>query len=503
MTNLASLLTGSARRHANRPAIRLDDVVLTYARLDELSARAAGWLRARGVEPGDRVGIMLPNVAEFPVFYYAVLRVGATVVPINPLLKSGEIEHYLRDSGARLVLVSTPAADEAQIAASVTGTDVVIVDEGTLSPARGWTPERALVPRDDEDTAVILYTSGTTGRPKGAQLTHANLHHNCTAFAGLVGLAESDVVMGTLPLFHAFGQSNCLNAAISIGACLTLVPRFEPTSVLRLIERDRVTVFAGVPTMYVTMLGAGLGMGSDVADTSSLRLCISGGASLPVEVLRGFEEAFGTLVLEGYGLSETSPTATFNRPERTKPGSIGVPITGVELRLVGPGCTETPPGEVGEIHIRGLNVMKGYWQRPEATEAALVDGWFLSGDMATVDDDGYYFLVDRKKDLIIRGGFNVYPREVEEVLYAHPAVLEAAVVGVPHPTLGEEVAAAITLRPTHTVSEEELRDYVKARVAAYKYPRHVWLVGALPKGPTGKILKREIQVPKDLTSPVS
>ena len=303
------------------------------------------------------------------------------------------------------------------------------------------------MPREDEDTAVILYTSGTTGTPKGAELTHANLRHNSATFVGLVGLSRHDVVMGCLPLFHAFGQSNGLNASISVGACLTLVPRFEPTAVLRLIERDRVTVFAGVPTMYVTMLGAGVG----VADTSSLRLCISGGASLPVEVLRGFKEEFGAPVLEGYGLSETSPTATFNRPGQTKPGSIGVPIDGVELKLVGRGGSETPPGEVGEIAIRGHNVMKGYWNRPEATAEAIVDGWFHSGDMATRDDDGYYFIVDRKKDLIIRGGYNIYPREIEEVLYGHPAVLEAAVLGVPHPTLGEEVAAAVTLRPGHAV----------------------------------------------------
>lgn len=498
MTNLATILTDSARRHPDRPAVRLDDVVLTFAELDEQSAVAAAWLLDRGVERGDRVGIMLPNIVQFPVLYYAVLRAGATVVPMNPLLKAGEIEHYLRDSGARLALVSPPAAPEARVAALATGTEVVVVDDDTPVGTPGqevrWTP----APRDDLDTAVILYTSGTTGTPKGAQLTHANLRHNCAAFVGLVGLSTEDVVMGCLPLFHAFGQSNGLNAALAAGACLTLVPRFDPTAVLRLVERDRVTVFEGVPTMYVTMLNAGPG----VADTSSLGLCISGGASLPVEVLRGFEDTFGAPVLEGYGLSETSPTATFNRPGRTKPGSIGVPIDGVELRLIARDGTEAAPGEVGEIAIRGHNVMKGYWNRPEATAAAIVDGWFLSGDMATRDEDGFYFVVDRKKDLIIRGGYNIYPREIEEVLYGHPAVLEAAVVGVPHPTLGEEVAAAVTLRPAHAVSPEQLREYVKARVAAYKYPRHVWVAPALPKGPTGKILKRDIEPPADVASSV-
>ncbi|WP_224275732.1 long-chain-fatty-acid--CoA ligase [Nocardioides lacusdianchii] len=496
MTNLVSILTTSADRHGHRPAIRLDDVVLSHAELDDLSARAAGWLRGSGVEPGDRVGLMLPNIVPFAVLYYAVLRAGAIVVPMNPLLKAREVEHHLRDSGARLVLVSTQAAPEAQAAARGTGAEVVVADDGLVAGLGDLDADLAPVARADDDTAVILYTSGTTGSPKGAQLTHANLRLNALGFGGLIGLTEQDVVMGSLPLFHAFGQSNCLNASVAVGACLTLVPRFEAEAALRLVERDRVTVFAGVPTMYVTMLQAG----AEGADTSSLRVCVSGGASLPVEVLRGVEETFGAPILEGYGLSETSPTATFNRPGRAKVGSIGIPIDGVEVRLVDRNGDEVGPGEVGEIVIRGHNVMKGYWGRPRATADAVVDGWFHSGDLATRDEDGFYYVVDRKKDLIIRGGFNVYPREIEEVLYAHPAVLEAAVVGVPHPTLGEEVAATVTLRPAYVVSAEELRDHVKARVAAYKYPRHVWVMEALPKGPTGKILKRDIHAPEAVTA---
>jgi long-chain acyl-CoA synthetase len=261
------------------------------------------------------------------------------------------------------------------------------------------------------------------------------------------------------------------------------------------IERDMVTVFEGVPTMYVGMLGEGAG----VADTSSLRMCVSGGAALPVEVLHGFEKTFGTVILEGYGLSETSPVATFNRYDRRKPGSIGIPIEGVELRLVQDDGDElTPPGEVGEIAIRGHNVMKGYKNRPDATAAAIRGGWFRTGDLARIDEDGFYYIVDRKKDMIIRGGYNVYPREIEEVIYEHPAVLEAAVIGVPHPSLGEEVGAAVTLRHGELATPDELRAWVKDRVAAYKYPRHVWLTDALPKGPTGKILKREIAVPAEV-----
>jgi long-chain acyl-CoA synthetase len=496
VTNLATILTESARRYPDRPAIRLDDTVVTYAELDDLSARAAGWLQARGVQPGHRVGVMLPNVAQFPVIYYGLLRAGATVVPINPLLKAREIEHHFGDSGAKLAFVWTTAAAEAGKAAVVTGTDVVVVDDSTLTAAAEWPSQSAVVPRADDDTAVILYTSGTTGTPKGAQLTHANLYRNCVAFIGLFDLCPTDVVLGCLPLFHAFGQSNGLNASVAAGASVTLVPRFEPTSVLKLIERHRVTVFEGVPTMYVTLLRTDAG----VIDTSSLRMCISGGAALPVEVLRGFRDAFGAEILEGYGLSETSPTATFNRPAHTKPGSIGVPIDGVELKLINADGSDTPAGEAGEIAIRGHNVMKGYWNRPDATTAAIVDGWFHTGDMATRDDDGFYYIVDRKKDVIIRGGFNVYPREIEEVFYEHPAVLEAAVLGVPHPIHGEEVVAAVALRPSPYATPEELRDYVKARVAPYKYPRHIWFVTALPKGPTGKIVKREIDVPTDFTT---
>jgi len=303
--------------------------------------------------------------------------------------------------------------------------------------------------------------------------------------------------MGCLPLFHSFGQTCGLNAAVASGACLTLLPRFDPGSVLEVIQRDRVTVFEGVPTMYMALLNHAQHGDYDV---SSLRVSVSGGASLPVEVLRGFEERFGCVVLEGYGLSETSPVASFNHPDRErKPGSIGTPIEGVEMRVVDPLGADVPAGEVGEIAIRGHNLMRGYWGREEATREAVPDGWFRTGDLARQDSDGYFFIVDRKKDLIIRGGYNVYPREVEEVLYEHPAVAEAAVIGVPHPTHGEEVAAAVVLKPEATATPAELRAFCKERVAAYKYPRHVWLEAALPKTATGKILRREVVPPEGLS----
>ena len=497
MTNLANILTESARRHPERPAIRLDDILITYAELDDLTARAAGWLRARGVEPGDRVAIALPNVVQFPVIYYGVLRAGATVVPMNPLLKSREIEHHLSDSGAKLALVWSTVAAEAKSAAKATGTDVVVIDDDTMAAAADWPSSPAVAARDDSDTAVILYTSGTTGAPKGAQLTHANLYRNAVTFAAMFDLCENDVVLGCLPLFHAFGQSNGLNASLAVGACVSLVPRFDPAAVLQLIERHRVTVFEGVPTMYVTLLHADAGG----VDVSSLRMCISGGAALPVEVLKGFQNTFGAQILEGYGLSETSPTATFNRPGRTKAGSIGLPLDGVELKVGQPGRHRNPAR-------RGRRNRHPRAQRDEGLlEAAR---GHRSGDHRRLvphrrhghpRQDGFYFIVDRKKDLIIRGGYNVYPREIEEVLYEHPAVREAAVIGVPHATHGEEVAAAVVLRSGASATPAELRDFVKTRVAAYKYPRLVWLVDALPKGPTGKILKREIQVPTEHLTP--
>jgi long-chain acyl-CoA synthetase len=501
VTNLARNLTDTTRAHAGRVAVRVDNAAMTYRAVDEASARVAGLLHERGLKPGDRVGIMMPNVAEVPVVYYGVLRAGGVVVPMNPLLKEREVAYYLEDSGAGLLFAWHTFAGQALGGAERAKAGTIVVDAaGFPDLLASATPDDQVVDRDDEDTAVILYTSGTTGQPKGAELTHGNLISNTeVSRADIIQARPDDVIFGGLPLFHVFGQTVALNVAVASGACLTLLPRFDPAHALRIIAEHRVTVFEGVPTMYVALLHQ-----PDRADydTSSLRTCISGGAALPVEVLRGFEDAFGVPVLEGYGLSETSPVASFNLPGRErKPGSIGTPIRDVQMRVMDGEDHEVQQGEVGEIVIRGPNVMKGYWQRPEATAEALLDGWFHTGDLARVDEDGYFYIVDRKKDMIIRGGYNVYPREIEEVLYEHPAVAEAAVIGVPHDSLGEEVAAAVALKPGTTVTPEELRGYVKGQVAAYKYPRHLWIVDALPKGPTGKIQKRDIVVPADLTTP--
>jgi long-chain acyl-CoA synthetase len=501
MSNLAANLMTTAERHADNIALKLDETEIPYAALDAASARVAGLLRLRGIGVGARVGIMLPNVPQFAVAYYGVLRAGGVVVPMNPLLKAREVEFYLGDSGAELVFAWHEFAAAAEAGASAAGAETVEVTPGAFERLLGSTaPNGDVLDVQGEDTAVILYTSGTTGKPKGAELTHANLGSNVEVGVDLLALDARAVVLGALPLFHAFGQTCAMNAAVAVGATLSLIPRFNANKALEIIERDRVTVFEGVPTMYSAMLHA---PDSDTYDTSSLGVCISGGAAMPVEVMRGFEEHFGCTVLEGYGLSETSPMASFNHPDRErKPGSIGTPVRGVEMKLVDDGGNEVAHGETGEIVIRGHNVMKGYWRRPDATAQAIRDGWFFSGDIGRIDDEGYFYIVDRKKELIIRGGFNVYPREIEEVIYEHPAVREVAVIGIPHPELGEEVSAAVVLKPGSTATEAEIRDHVKSNVAAYKYPRHVWFLDELPKGATGKILKREI-VPPSLRAEAS
>ena len=498
MTNLAQQLTDTVEKHGDRPAVRLDDTTLTYDELLDGARRVSALLEEHGVGPGDRVGLVLPNVPHFPVLFYGAVAAGAVVVPMNPLLKAREVTYYLEDSEASLVFAWHEMADEASKAAKEFGIDCISVEpEGFIDLLAEHEPRAEVVDREDDDTVVLLYTSGTTGQPKGAELTHANLTTNAAVSAEtLVELTPEDVVMGCLPLFHCFGLTCGLNAAVRLGACLTLIPRFDPEKALEVIGRDKVTVFEGVPTMYSGMLNA---PDASSYDVSSLRTCISGGSAMPVEVMKSFEDTFGCIVLEGYGLSETSPVASFNRPDiERKPGSIGVPVRGVEMKAVDDDGAEVDQGEVGEIAIRGENVMKGYWRREEDTETAIPDGWFRTGDMATVDEDGYFTIVDRKKDLIIRGGYNVYPREVEEALYEHEAVAEVAVIGIPHDDLGEEVGAAVALKPDRKADEAELRDFAKERLAAYKYPRHVWIVEELPKGPTGKILRREVAAPDDV-----
>ncbi|MEP7114258.1 MAG: long-chain fatty acid--CoA ligase [Ilumatobacteraceae bacterium] len=493
--NLAGNLTATAARTPNRLAIRLDDDVLSYADLDRTSAQVAAFLAGHGVGSGDRVGLMLPNVIEFASCYYGILRAGAVVVPMNVLLKEREVHFHLADSGAKVLLAWHQFAAAAEAGSNDAGTTCFLIGTPVVDDAIAESePAYQVVERAADDTAVILYTSGTTGSPKGAGLTHANLISNTIVTCELFGKDEQAVILGALPLFHAFGQTCGLNVSVLLGACLTLIPRFDPERALQIIERDKVTVFEGVPTMYTAMLHHPNAASFDV---SSLELCVSGGAAMPLEVMRTFEKKFGCIIIEGYGLSETSPVASFNHPDRPrKPGSIGTPVRGVEMKLVDEkNRDDLRTGDIGEIVIKGDSVMKGYWRNPSATAEAMVDGWLHTGDLARVDEDGYFFIVDRKKDMIIRGGYNVYPREIEEVLHEHPAIKEAAVVGVPDDYLGEEVGAAVVLVADAHATPDEVREFAKTQMAAYKYPRHIWMVDELPKGATGKILKREIHRP--------
>jgi len=496
--NLAKILVEAAEAKPDGIAVKLDDTEVSYGMLNEGSARLAALLKEKGVSPGDRVGVMLPNVPYFPIAYYAVLRAGGTVVPMNVLLKPREVGFYLEDPGAKIVIAWGDFAEAAEKGAEDAGAEVILVKPGEFEKLLAdQEPDHDLADRDPEDTAVILYTSGTTGKPKGAELTHANMFKNCTLAANELGqITEDDKLLGALPLFHSFGQTCTLNAGIANRAMISMIPRFDADKALEIIARDKITLFQGVPTMYNGMLAADT---ADSADTSTLRLCMSGGSAMPEEVMRKFEDKFGCKVLEGYGLSETSPVASFNHPDKeNKAGSIGTPIEGVEMKVVDDDGNDIDQGEVGEIVIKGHNIMKGYWNREDATAEAIKDGWFYSGDMGKIDEDGYFFIVDRKKELIIRGGYNVYPREVEEVLYEHPAILEAAVVGIPDDAMGEEVGAAIVLKEGEDVSVDDVKAYVKEEVAAYKYPRQVWFLDELPKGPTGKILKREIEIPSEV-----
>lgn len=506
MLNLAIILEESARRSPAKTAVILDSIRLNYAELNGAANKIANGLTRLGVRPGDKVAMMIPNTPHFPMCYFGILKAGATVVPLNVLFKRDEVRYHLEDSDSVALIVWEGFLDEAApgfrmvdacrhlIVAQAPGSTATLPD-GAIplgSLLAEHPPVFDTVQTMPDDTAVILYTSGTTGRPKGAELTHANMFLNATICTDkLLNVTSETVGLAVLPLFHSFGQTCVMNSLIYAGGTITMLPRFEPQKALEVMARDRVTYFAGVPTMYFYLLNF---PGADQYDLSALKFCVSGGAAMPVEVMHAFNRKYNVTILEGYGLSETSPVASFNHLDREpKPGSIGVPIWGIEMRVVDDQGREVPNGELGEIVIRGHNVMKGYYKRPEATAEAIRNGWFHSGDIAYRDDDGFFFIKDRVKDMIIRGGFNVYPREIEEVLYGHPAIAEAAVIGVPDQALGEEVKAVVALKPGHTATETEIIEYCKERLAAYKYPRIVEIRDTLPKTATGKILKRELR----------
>jgi long-chain acyl-CoA synthetase len=494
--NLGTILEASAKARPDHPALRLNQFAMSYAQLDRAARGVALGLRQRGIGPGEQVAVMIPNVPEFSIAYFGILYAGCAVVPLNVLLSAPEVAYHLQDSEARLLIAHPLFAGPACKGASEASVPVVkssgegAGEESLVAMAHG-APLEAVHQTAATDTAVLLYTSGTTGKPKGAELTHMNLFLNCAVvIPKMLPLTNDHVAVAALPLFHSFGQTCIQNASIAIGGTFTLLPRFSPEEALSLIERDRATLFAGVPTMYFAILHHQ----GKARDLSSLRYCMTGGAAMPVEVMRAFEEKHGVKILEGFGLSETSPVASFNVLDRPRePGSIGYPVWGVEMAIMDDLDRPLPDGERGEICVRGHNVMKGYWKKPDATKEALRNGWFHTGDIGIRDQSGSYTIVDRKKDMIIRGGFNVYPREVEEVLYTHPAVLEAAVVGIAHESHGEEVKAVVVQKAGHALTASDVIAFCQERLAAYKYPRVVEFREALPKGPTGKILKRELR----------
>ena len=518
--NLANLLDHQARLTPDRPAVIMRPHAMTYAQLNAMACRVAGGLRALGLGPGDHIALSCPNTPHFPAVYYGILKIGAVVVPLNVLLKPREIAYHLADSHAKALLVfegtaELPMAQMARAACDeVPACSHLIVM--TVDPAGPSPVERSLTlgqllhgqtgvwpthPASPDDTAVILYTSGTTGQSKGAELTHLNMSLNAIAsrdmFAPLLDPAVDavNVTLITLPLFHSTGQTAQMNAGIAGGWTLVLLPRFDAAAVLRAFGEERVNCWIGVPTMYWALLQHARQQQMDVPSlAASFKLAVSGGAPMPVAILEEFQTTFGVRVLEGYGLSETSPVACFNQVHRpSKPGTVGFPIYACEVRVVDDHDKPLPSGERGEIVIRGHNVMKGYYNRPQETADAFRSGWFHTGDIGVIDADGYVSIVDRKKDMVLRGGMNVYPREVEEVLMLHPAVSLAAVIGIPDERLGEEVKAFIVLKPGNETTADQLIAWSKEQLAAFKYPRYIEFREALPVGPTGKVVKRGLR----------
>ncbi len=513
MLNLAVLLEDSAREVPERIAVICGAQEFTYAEINSKANQVANALKETGIKPGEKVALSCPNLPFFPVIYYGILKAGAVVVPLNVLLKGREIAYHLNDSDAKVyfcfegtadlpmseygfegfrgaaqcenfILINMSAETDAPDENSKTFTEF-IKDQPTGIDA---------VLTNADDTAVILYTSGTTGQPKGAELTHANMIFNARLSDTMYVAADCDVHLITLPLFHSYGQSVQMNAGFYNRATIVLLPRFTPDEALRLMEKHDVTIFAGVPTMYWAILNYPDSHKFDLEKISAnLRLCSAGGSPLPVEVLKSFEKKFNVIIIEGYGLSETSPVATFNKMDSRRPGSIGFPVWGVDIRIVDENGRDVSEGEPGEIIIRGHCVMKGYYKKPEATAATIKNGWLHSGDIGRRDSDGYFYISDRVKDMILRGGFNVYPREIEEVLMTHEAVSLCAVIGVPCEENGEEIKAFIVKNENASITEPEIVSWCKETMASYKYPRFVEFKENLPMTATGKILKRELR----------
>jgi long-chain acyl-CoA synthetase len=499
MLNLSVLLESAARAHPARAAVTCGEQTISYAELDRKARQVAEAVRARGVRRGDRVALICPNLPEFPVVYFGLLKAGAVVVPLNPLLKERELEFIFGDSGAVAVFAwagneQLPVLDNARRAAAATPSVREVIALGDLAEVLAPHPgEAATEPTGAEDPAVIIYTSGTTGTPKGATLSHVSLLLNARMKDLLYPKHDHDVVLVALPLYHIFGQTSVLNGNIHSGATLVLLPRFDPDTALDLLVAHRVTLFSGVPSMFQAFLQVDPDGTRLRKAAETIRLITSGGAPLPVAVFERFDRLCGLQIRQGYGLSETSPTVTFCPwDEPIRPASVGKPVWGVDIRIVDHQDRPVPAGTVGEIVIRGHCVMLGYFNRPEATAEVIRDGWFHTGDLGRFDEDGWLYVVDRLKDLILRGGYNVYPAEVEQVLLQHPSVAMTAVVGQPHERLGQEVVAYVVPRTGRQVEPDELLAFARERLAEYKYPRRIIVQDELPMTSTGKILKRAL-----------
>lgn len=519
--NLSMLIEHHARQQPDKIGVVWNETRLSYKQLNDYANKIANGLRVLGIQPGDKVALSCPNIPYFPMAYFGILKAGAVVVPLNVLFKPREIAYHLTDSEAKAVFAfeGTPEFPLGQTVKA--GFETVETCEHFITmlknpmsaenPIEGTKTLTQLIffasdkfetcGTKPEDTAVILYTSGTTGQPKGAELTHLNMTMNAMITRDLylpeMNLADeaNNSLLVTLPLFHSFGQTAQMNVAFYHGCTIVLLPQFEPQAVLDTMRRERINFWSAVPTMVWTLLKYVEETGTDVADIAqNLRVITTGGAPMPVEVMKAFEAKFGVKIMEGYGLSETAPVACFNQPERpTKPGTVGQPVFGVEIKCVDDEGKEVPTGERGEVVIRGHNIMKGYYNKPEATAEAIKNGWFHSGDIGIFDEEGYLSIVDRKKDMILRGGYNVYPRELEEIIMTHPAVSLCAVIAVPDERLGEEIKAFVVRKQGATLTKEEMFQWCKEQFAANKYPRYIEFRDSLPIGATGKILKRELR----------
>ncbi|HET8562647.1 MAG TPA: long-chain fatty acid--CoA ligase [Candidatus Binatia bacterium] len=483
-----------------KEALTFKGKATSYLELYEQACRLSAGLSQRfNLQRGDRVAVFLPNIPEFIVSYYASQRIGAIAASLNVMLKRDEVEFILNDCGAKVLITAPQCLEQIPPPKAVPALEcTVCVGESDKAKLLRFsdllsgssTSSGPVANLRADDPAAILYTSGTTGKPKGVLLSHGNLVSNVHATNHHTRMSPEDRLICYLPLFHCFGQNFIMNASVNSGATLILHERFVPDEILQSVQSNRVTMFFGVPTIYLRYLA----VPNIEPYFDTVRYFFSAAAPMPVEVARRWAERFGRIIYEGYGLTETSPFASYNHDFTYREGSVGTPIENVEMKIVDERGNDLPPGEIGEIVIKGPNIMQGYYQCTEETAQAVRDGWFFTGDIGRMDDDGYFYLVDRAKDMINVSGFKVWPREVEEVLMQHSAVGEVAVIGVRHPDSGEAVKGFVVLKGTATIKEQDLIDFCRSRMAVYKAPRFVEFIDALPRNPSGKILKRELRI---------